>query len=51
VARKRFIDAVAEYNKVVLRFPSSIGAGLRGKKERPTFEGEPGSEKPPEVKF
>jgi LemA protein len=51
VARKRFIDAVAEYNKVVLRFPSSIGASMRGKKERPTFEGEPGTEKPPEVKF
>ncbi len=31
VARKRFIDSVAEYNKVVLRFPSSIGAGMRGK--------------------
>jgi LemA protein len=51
VARKRFIESVAEYNKVVLRFPSSIGAGMRGKKERPTFQGDPGSEKPPEVKF
>ena len=51
VARKRFIESVAEYNKTVLRFPSSLGAGLRGKKERPTFEGDPGSEKPPEVKF
>jgi LemA protein len=49
VARKRFIDAVAEYNKVVLRFPSSLGASLRGKKERPTFTGEPGTEKPPEL--
>ena len=51
VARKRFIESVAEYNKVVLRFPTSLGAGMRGKKERPTFQGDPGSEKPPEVKF
>jgi LemA protein len=51
VARGRFITSVAEYNKTVLLFPSSIGAGMRGKKERPTFEGEAGTEKPPEVKF
>jgi LemA protein len=51
VARKRFIESVAEYNKVVLRFPTSIGAGMRGKKERPTFQGDPGIEKAPEVKF
>jgi LemA protein len=51
VARKRYIDAVAEYNKVVLRFPSSLGASMRGKKERPTFEGDPGTERAPEVKF
>lgn len=38
VARRRYIEAVAEYNKVVLRFPSMIGASLRGKKERPTFK-------------
>jgi LemA protein len=49
VARKRFIDSVAEYNKVVLRFPSSIGAGMRGKKERPTFTGSAADEKPPEI--
>lgn len=49
VARRRFINSVAEYNKVVLRFPSSIGAHLRGKSVRPTFEGTPGLEKPPEV--
>jgi LemA protein len=49
VARKRYIDDVAEYNKVVARFPTSIGAGMRGMKSRPTFEGTPGLEKPPEV--
>lgn len=52
VARQRFIESVAEYNKVVLHFPSSIGASMRGKKERPTFEATtPGAEKPPEVNF
>jgi LemA protein len=52
VARKRFVDSVAEYNKEVLRFPSSIGASMRGKAERPTFEATtPGAEKAPEVSF
>lgn len=52
VARKRYVEAVAEYNKTALRFPTSIGASLRGKKERPTFEATtPGAERPPEVKF
>ena len=52
VARKRYIEAVAEYNKVVLRFPTSIGSSLRGKSERPTFEATtPGAEKAPEVEF
>jgi LemA protein len=51
VARKRYIDSVAEYNKTVLRFPTSIGASMRGKRERPTFQGDPGIEKPPEVAF
>ena len=49
VARGRYIESVAEYNKVVLRFPSSIGAGMRGKKERPTFQGSAENEKPPEI--
>jgi LemA protein len=49
VARKRFIDSVAEYNKLVQRFPTSIGASLRSKSVRPTFEAGPGADKPPEV--
>jgi LemA protein len=49
VARGRYIETVSEYNKVVLRFPSSIGAGMRGKKERPTFQGSAENEKPPEI--
>ena len=51
VARKRFIESVAEYNKVVLKFPTSIGSALRGKTERETFKGEAGQENPPEVEL
>ena len=51
VARKRFIDSVAAYNKVVLRFPSSIGASLRGKSERETFKGDAADAKAPDVEF
>ncbi|MEW5853136.1 MAG: LemA family protein [Myxococcota bacterium] len=52
VARQRFNLAVAEYNKVVQRFPTMIGAMIRGKNVRPTFEAHtPGAERAPEVKF
>jgi len=51
VARKRYIESVSEYNKTVLRFPTSLGASLRGKKERPNFSGDPANETAPEVKF
>lgn len=52
VARNRYIEEVSAYNQVVLHFPSSIGAGMRGKKERPTFEATaPKAEQAPEVTF
>jgi LemA protein len=51
VERKRYVEAVAEYNKVVLRFPSSLGASMRGMKERPSFSATPGADKAPEVQF
>lgn len=52
VARKRFIESVAEYNKTVLRFPSSIGASMRGKSERPNFTvAQEGIDQPPEVQL
>ncbi len=52
VARKRYIETVSEYNQVVLHFPTSIGASLRGKETRPTFEATtPGADKAPEVDF
>jgi LemA protein len=52
VARQRFITAVSAYNQVVLHFPSSLGASMRGKKERATFEATvENADKPPEVNF
>ena len=52
VARGRYIQAVSEYNQTVLKFPTNIGAGMRGKSERSTFSATtPGADKAPEVKF
>ena len=51
VARKRYIESVADYNKTVLHFPTSLGASIRGKKERPNFSGNPADETAPTVKF
>jgi LemA protein len=52
VARNRYIDAVAAYNKLVRFFPTNLTARfLLGAEVRPTFEAQPGAEKPPEVKF
>ena len=52
VARGRYIDAVANYNKLVRYFPTSLTARyLLHLEQRPTFEASPGAEKPPEVKF
>lgn len=38
VARKRYIEAVAVYNAQVRKFPTNLGAALRGLDVRPTFE-------------
>jgi LemA protein len=51
IARNRYIESVANYNKLVLRFPTSIGASLRGKKEKATFTGNAADEKAPEIKL
>jgi LemA protein len=52
VARRRFIESVSAYNQTVLSFPTSIGAKMRGKAERPTFTATtPGADKAPEVAF
>jgi len=52
VARGRYIDAVAEYNKLVRFFPTNLTARfLLGAEVRPTFEAREGAEQPPQVEF
>lgn len=53
VARKRYIDSVNEYNKMVRFFPTNLTARYILHLEiRPNFTATtPGAEKPPEVKF
>lgn len=52
VARRRYIEAVADYNATVQKVPTNIGAMLRGMKPRPTFTATtPGADKAPEVQF
>jgi LemA protein len=52
VARKRYVDAVQQYNTMVRSFPTNLTAKyLLGLTVRPTFEARPGAEQPPEVKF
>lgn len=53
VARKRYIDAVREYNIVVRSFPSNLTAMVFGYKEKPQFtvENEKEISKPPKVDF
>jgi LemA protein len=52
VARRRFIDTVADYNATVQKVPTNIGAMLRGMKPRVTFSATtPGADKAPTVQF
>jgi LemA protein len=51
VERKRFNDAVQEYNTTTRRFPGSIVASFTGFSERPYFTGTPGSDQAPKVEF
>ena len=52
VARNRYIRAVSAYNKVVLTFPSMIGAQLRGMTTKPTFQAtSPAAQTAPKVEF
>lgn len=50
-ARKRFNDAVQEYNTSVRRFPIIITAKIFGFKEKQYFKSKEGSEQAPEIKF
>jgi LemA protein len=52
VARKRYIEKVAEYNSAVRSFPTNLTARyLLGLEVRETFRAEDAAAKPPEVKF
>jgi LemA protein len=52
VARKRYVESVAEYNKAVRYFPTNLTAKyLLGLDVRQTFSAEEGAAKPPQVKF
>lgn len=52
VARKRYIESVESYNKLVRFFPTNLTARfLLGAEVKPTFEARPDAAQPPEVKF
>ena len=51
VERKRFIDAVQEYNTKIRRIPTSIAASLGGFKQKANFTADKAAEKVPEVAF
>ena len=49
--RKRYTEAVMDYNTSIKKFPTNIYAGWFGFKEKPQFMAEAGAHKAPEVKF
>lgn len=49
--RKRYTEAVMDYNTSIKKFPTNIYAGWLGFKEKPQFKAEAGAHKAPEVKF
>jgi LemA protein len=51
VERRKFNEAVQEYNTTRRSFPTIIGAKLFGFKDKQYFKGKEGSEQPPDVKF
>ncbi|MGA7343082.1 MAG: LemA family protein [Terracidiphilus sp.] len=52
VARKRYNDALRDYNTFVLQFPNSIWAGMAGFHENNAyFEATPAAQQVPQVKF
>lgn len=50
-ARKRFNEAVQEYNTTIRKFPTIITAKIFGFKEKQYFQSKEGSEQAPEIKF
>jgi LemA protein len=51
VERRRYNEAVREYNTAVNRFPGSLVASLRGFSARRYFEASLGADAPPPIKF
>lgn len=51
VERKRFNDAVTDYNVTIKRIPTNIIANVAGYDERDLFEMDEGAESAPEVEF
>ena len=51
VERKRYNEAVADFNKSVKRFPTNLVAKMLGFSQREYFQAAPGAEKVPQVKF
>jgi LemA protein len=51
VERRRFNEAVQNYNVLVRRFPSSVIAGMMGFREAVYFKSTQGAEEAPQVRF
>lgn len=51
VERKRYNEAVADFNKSVKHFPTNLVAKVLGFGQREYFQAVPGAEKVPQVKF
>jgi LemA protein len=51
VERRRFNEAVQQYNLMIRRFPGSLIAGMMGFREKVYFESAAGAEQPPRVTF
>jgi LemA protein len=52
VARKRYNDAIQDYNTFILQFPNSIWAGMAGYHENDAyFNASPAAQQVPQVKF
>jgi LemA protein len=52
VARKRYNDAIQDYNTFILQFPNNIWAGMAGYKENDAyFKASPAAQTVPSVKF
>lgn len=49
--RKRYTEAVRDFNTAIKKFPTMIYAGWFGFDEKPQFKAEAGAENAPEVKF